>query len=269
MTSAALSSARSRLPLFIGVGGLLALLAGAVLLVTGQAASSAVQVGNKGSIDVADTPYAGNPRNDPKVSCQVSVRFFDFVAGTRVTRVVFERPGAGELLTGDAFDLAAPSGGDGLNGDRDYDLSIPVSEADADRSIPVKVTAYVSHDGGSWWKSKVFKCTAPGETTTEPTDDVTTEPTDDVTTEPTDDATTEPTDAESSDVGGVVTEAPTDDQGEVAGVDEDQGVPTVIDAGTSAAAGTTDLWGVALVGGGLALLVAAFGLSVAAARGRG
>ena len=103
--------ALSRLPLMLAIGGLLSLVVGAGLLLTAPEASSSAAVGAKGSIDVADTPYAGNPRNDPKVSCVVTVRFFDFAAGTQVSSVVFERPGEGTpLLTGGPFALGAPSG---------------------------------------------------------------------------------------------------------------------------------------------------------------
>ncbi|WGY04515.1 hypothetical protein QI633_12260 [Nocardioides sp. QY071] len=270
------TSSTPRIPLLLGLCGLVSLLAAAVLLMTGGPATSdpagapaASAVGNQGSIDVGDTPYAGNPRNDPKVSCSVTVRFFDFAAGTEVTSVVFERPGSGTpILTGAAFTLGAPAGGsDGLNAERRYDLDLAVTQDDAGRSIPVKVTAFVTHDDKDGWKEKVFKCLPPDqptEPTTEPTEP-TTEPT-----EPTTEVTTVPTDAGSSDVGGVATTQPSSsgDGGEVAGVHEGSAgndVPKVIDAGATGWT-TRDLWGSGLAGAGIALVAAALVMSATVGR---
>lgn len=266
------TSTTTRIPLLLGLSGLVSLLAAAALLMTGgPAASDPTErlVGNKGSIDVGDTPYAGNPRNDPAVSCSVTVRFFDFEEGTEVTSVVFERPGTGTpILTGAAFTLGAPAGGsDGLNAEKQYDLDVAASQDDAGKSIPVKVTAFVTHDGKDGWKSKVFKCVAPDEPTTEPTEP-TTEPTE-PSTVPTDSSTV-PTDTGSSEVGGVATgQGPGGEDGEdgdVIGADEGRDVPTVIDAGATGWT-TRDLWGSGLAGAGVALLVAALAMSAALGRG--
>ncbi|GAA3517809.1 hypothetical protein [Nocardioides daeguensis] len=281
-------AAPARLPLVLGLCGLVSLIAAAVLLMTGGPAASETRqtptesaVGDKGSIDVGDAPYAGNPRNDPKVSCTVTVRFFDFLEGTSVTRVVFERPGAATpILTGDGLVLGAPAAGsDGLNAEKQYVLDVAVTQDDAGKSIPVKATAFVTHEGKDGWKSKVFKCVAPDEPTeptTEPTEptteptEPTTEPTEPTTepTEPTTAATTVPTDAGTSEVGGVATAQPSDgggkNGGEVAGAEE-EAVPTVIDAGATGWT-TRDLWGSGLAGAGIALLVAALAMSVTVGR---